>query len=750
MPDENIVEKRESPSKGKPSDGQSDIDVYGFSEQMGQAVPKTGELPFNIQLPDNFSNKTDTVAKTLNYLKQAFLYFDSQEQRRDMMKDGGTMDIADRMWRVALRRDTSSSQYQNTLSDVASCLFRKQHRALHSNIKSILFDGKDLPAVFEPEITEDGLAAEIGAKVAKYHNMLEEMVFDEDKRKDKLGDQVLEYLLKYGMAIISDEWAYEERWINERKPIYHPVTGEVVGFNVQKVLKVVKNWPELQMHDIKNCWFDAQIQDFQEQRCFMVRKQVPYEYLVAQQDAGFFQNVEKIKATHFYDGTDDDVQRIRNENAGTAVTTEKNGLVEVWHCFARLPIDEKTGTWNTAKHLPQLYMITLAGRVDSNNVVCLRLTRNPYWDDEIPFKPIYCFQDDRGAYHISLAEILAPLYWEHTTILNQCFDNLTTNLRAPWITDGGLSCKDLKFSPAKLLKIDPGRTLTRLYVPDMTTIVMPMLEYIERDSNQTAGTDKPVLGQALGSRTTATESAQVLDQAILPIAQTAEYISRQMFDWIYNKDAMRLRQFGEPVLLREVTGHGEVVEVDPSILYGNLHVKVNAVGKYVNNVTFRMQLNSFVANIVPLFREYIGESGMRKLAREMFKIMGFDDVYEYVPETGDFDAYARAMETARKIIILKEYVEPMPEENHEVYLAVLNPYLAKYKNLPANEQDPNVLKNLQANIQLHKQMYQDSKVKALAGNVPPTGGGAQGETTPSLVGEAAGDTLGSQTQGGTV
>lgn len=733
MPDVMIKPKKDD-NKDKPYDGQAEaVSDAGLNDYTGDAVPEAGKPPATMDF-DNFADKEETVAKALSFMQKQYNRFDGQQARMDFVEELGTMDIADRMMRVGLRRDTSSAQHQQTLSDVASTMFFKQTRALHANLKAIFLEQKDAPAIFEPEINSNDYNYETGKRIANYHNMLEQYTFDEDKRNGKI-DKMLWLLCKYGQVMVSDEWGYEKRKIKDNAEYTNALTGEKKVM-MSEIEKIVKNWPELLIHDLKDCWFDASISEMKNQRCVIIRKMVPYEKLIGEQECGFVKNIDKIKTNQLWDGVDDEMDN-RNVNADTEFPSEPNGLFSEWHAFMRVPITDK-GEWNPAKTVPQLYWATFVGNMEGE-MICTRLIKSPYNDGESPFEMIYLMPDDKGAYHVSLADILAPLYWQETKITNQVFDNLDLNFRSFWTADGRVLTPDLTFAPNKLVRVERGTTIQKQQVPDMTHIGMPMRDAIVKDANETVGTDKPILGQPVGGRQTATAATQVLDQAILPIAGMSSYVGDQLFQWLLRKDAMLWRQFGDLAIIKWLVGEN-LIEIKPSELYGDLKVKVNATGKYVNNAMYRMQLNTALTNVLPIFQKYIPESGMRKLGRLFFKMMGVENPYEYIPDKQGFDAYARAMEAARKILVFKEPVQAMPEEDHETYIAILEPLLAEYKNLP--EMDSESINMLKTLIEQHRAMIKNAELMSMG-----TAGAGALQSQPMLQGEAIGDQAGAMAEG---
>jgi hypothetical protein len=746
------------------SKSESDTDVSGSGEDANgafipsdkSAIPPTGDASFFVEPLNNLAKDKQLTADLLAWANNQWQYYNGQGQREKFCGASGVMDIADRMYRVAERRDTSSKQYQTTLSDVPSTMFYKQHRTLVANLRSIYFQDSELPAKYEPEVNTTEYTYESGQQIALYHNMLEQFTFDEDKRKQKVHD-FLNQLVKYGNAMVSIEWDRQEQTVRERKPVQFDEQGNPTEFQWDDAIKrTTKDCPSLILHDLKDCWFDATIDDIQKQRCLLIREQVTYERLLGDQAAGFITNVESIDTSMLYrgDNESDNVIEQRYENADENAVSEPNGLFELWHVWCRVPIKEHkrkaSGKWDTKSSLPTLYWATFVGDLQGGKATCVRLIKCPYYNGQIPYKMIHSHWDDKGAYHVGLSNMLEPLYWQNTTNVNQAIDNVTLANRAPYIAEGPLFTRNLEFGPNKVVSVPKGTTITRMVIPDRTGMTINMAKSLEDDANQTAGTDKPLLGQPVGGRQTATAATQVLDQAILPIDAMASYIADQLFDWMLESDAAQWRQWGNPVLMRGITNVNEPIGaiINPAELYGPIKTRVVAVDRFRNNAVNRMQMNTFISGSYPLAAEIMGEDGKREFWRQAFKMAGFENVNELVPLVGDYDAQARALEEARSMILMGTWVEPLKNENHKQHLAVLRPLLVQYKNLPEGEFDPQRFAMLEAHIQQREQIMEQKESASVA--LQAGGGGGMGvspETPAGMEGQALGDQLSGQQQG---
>jgi len=692
---------------------------------------KEGSLPKQFGSFNNLAGDEKLVKQFRQWAYKQFLYFKGQDQRKKFVDNGGIMDKADRMYRVALNRDTASAQHQNTLSDVASTMYFRQVRTVTAGEIAVFFSVDDtLPAEYKPEINTTEYTMTDGEDIATQQNILEAYTFDEDKRKEKIKDILLRNN-KYGQAMVSIEWDHRAEEIEERIPTkVDPETGKPIAFKFETRTRVVADWPSLIEHDLQDCYFDAQLDDMRKQRCFLKANQRAYEEYVAQQSAGFIMNVGKLSAAQLYSQDESENMERRLANSEENATTEPTGLFREWQVFGVVPIKETgdgKGKWDHEKTVPTLYWATFAGDISSDNAVCLRLRKF----DEIPYKLLHSHRDDKGAYHMGYASILSPLYWQVTTNMNQAVDNVTMRNKAPWTADGPVLTRDLTFRQNRLIKTARGVSLKRVDVPDTTGITLALHDKIETDADKTAGTDRPILGEPLGSRTSATEAKQVYDQATLPLDDKTSYVADQIFPWMFERDAKLWRKWGDPDVVLSVSHNQEIKQVMPGKLYGPLKTKVTAVSRFKNNLLRRQEINGFIQSALPSAAPVMGQQGSREFWRQTFKIFGFENVPKLVPEDGDYDARSRQLQEIHMIMNVGQWVEPSTMENHDAHIAVLDPLIREYELLPEYDVDAERLRMLRAHLQIHKNFVAESQAQ-----LAQVGGGEQARGLP---GEIAGN-----------
>ncbi|MFZ4396801.1 MAG: portal protein [Kiritimatiellia bacterium] len=708
-----------------------------------RGTPEAGELPSRYGKIVNYAEDDDLAKQVLAHVQTQVMRFDVQPQRQKFVRVGGTMDIADRMWRVALNRDETNSQTKDTLSNVTSPMYHIQVRSITAGESSIFFSDGHMPAEYEPEINTTEYAREDGVLMAEQQNMLEQYTFDEDKRVPKLKD-VLHFANKYGQQVVGMDWCRRTREVTERVPDKKKgklSNGRWASYKMETKRRVVKDCPEFVRIPVEDCWFDSQIKDIADQRVFAYRQRIGVEDLYAMQSDGYLKNVECLTQAEMYMGEyiQNSVIQQRMLNAGENTTMQKTGEVEVWNVWCRIPVETKAkrgkpkARWADGEVMPEIWWFVYAGNLLAGAGKCLKAVRNPHRHGQIPFKLIHSHKDDKGAYSVGYAELIQSLYWQAVTNLNQAVDNVTERNWAPMTANGPIHTKDLTFKRNKLIKLDRSTEFKRLEIQDTTQITMEMHAIVERMANQLTGADKPMQAQALGQRTSATEAQNVFDLAMLPLDEKAAFMADQIFPWMLEMDSELWRQYGDPEAVISLTHNNQIVEVNPAELYGPIRTKVTAVTRFRNNTMRKQQLNSFLQNVAPIFVNVMGEKGLAILGREVFDIFGLSKAEEIFPITGDYDAHARAISEVEDILVAGIWVEPKAEENQVAHLAVLEPALRQFELL--GDTPPANIERMRLHIAMRHQFQAQKTQRVNSAMQLMQGGGNPQEAPQGTVGE---------------
>jgi hypothetical protein len=653
-------------------------------------APKEGELPRRFGKINNLCKDDELTKKLRGWLATELEHFRGQEERKEFCDAGGVMDYADRMERVAERRDTSSAQYRATLSNVASSAFRRATMAMVAGEYSVFFQGQELPAKYEPVFAGQEYNQTEGLMISEQRNMLEDYTWERDERRKKVKD-VLYYNKKYGQYFVSMEWDYRK----EKR--IHRVRNENGSFSFKEKETVIADNPTMILHDPKNIYADAQIDGIQPQRTLLDERYVPYEQLGSEQANGWIQNLDKVGSAQIAERDyEEETLDARRKNSGSDQDQERTGLLKVWHAWCRVPIVEKErkgavtgkGKWVDGG-LPELYWATFVGELNDARSVCVRLIKNPYFHKRIPYEMVHAYRDDKGLYHVSPAELVYAQYWQLVTNWNQAHDNVTKRTSAPMVADGPVKTRDLTYKQNKLIRIGRGVRFEPVPIERTTELTMEMVQKLEDDIFATLGTNKPIMGLPLLGRTSASEATNALEQARVPLLEQADDVGMDLFSWMLQMDAMLWEQYGDPELVLTLTKSNMLQEFKPAELFGPFKVAVTAITQFESATEKRRGFNAFLQNGYQLAMPSMGKQGEMAMWRAAWpEFMSFGDVNAIFPPQGDFDATRVAINESDGMLNQGIFDEPMPEENHRAHLAVHEQAQNEYKYLPDADKNP--------------------------------------------------------------
>jgi len=667
-----------------------------------EAAPKEGSLPSHFPPRNNLAGDKDLVNEVRGLLSTQLECFRTQDARVKYVDAGGTMDGADRAWRVATRRDTTNSQNQDSLSDVASSAFYRAIRALTSGENAIFFQGTELPARYEHELNTDDYIPEDGKSEAERRNLMRDYTWERDDRRLKIKKGNL-YKNKDGLRIWGMEWGYakEERFVK--------VKNETTG-KIERVKRevVTKEWPELCAYDVNNVYADAYIPELQNQRAVFFYDEKGYETYAEQQRLGYIKNVDQITASQASSGETDDQLHERRKNAGESPEVRQTGMLREWTCWARLSIKEtkRPGRGKIDRKVqPEWYWCTFVGGTERTlqGAVCIRLIKNPYNHKKLPYYADYAYHDNKGFYHVAPWNLVESTYWQVVTNINQAIDNTTLRNRTPYTVDGPIRTRDCTARANQIIKLAKGTTLTPLTVPETTRITMEMKAELESEILKALGITQTIEGVPLGGRTSAAEAGNDLDQAQKPLLQKADENGQGFYQWLMWSDAELWDQFADPALVLAVSHLESDPTIRPAEIYGPFKVKVTAVTEYENRATRRRELSGiFQSGMYDRMAEIMPTESKSILFRQVGNEFGLKRVPELFPPVGDRDAMRRATAESFDMLRAGEFVAAEQGENHSVHLEKHESFLRESQFLPDGEQNPEWQRMLQGHIEQHQ------------------------------------------------
>ncbi len=657
---------------------------------------------------------------------------------------------ADRMFRCGLNTaKNQAAQSTKTLANTASTVFFRACQKIHANLHSMIFS-QDLPVHYKPvsySITPDKL--EEGKRMAEYYNALLYWTMRADNFELKCFDSFWE-LVKVANQPFSVTWLSVKKKIRERHPKRN-ADGTISGWEWVEVERVMADRPVLTAIDNRDFYADIQLDPetmdgtsgFEDHAAVLHLQRMTIDDLMVMHDAGEIANLNTIKtdALSQWDANNQQwTDRMDNMGMGQSETVSTN-LYNVWNCWMMLPIDEK-GKWDTTKNLPVRYWVQIVGSPDPSDGTVIRIERNPYPEDMLPFYMVHTFPDNTGLYHLGVDQLIYSTYNELTTCKNQLIDNKTMRNRAPMIgLWGSVRSKDLTYDKNKILWVDRLDALTPVKTDDTTGTTSQTLQYLEDDTKETLGSSRSFEGQPLGSRTSSQEAGNIYQQAMKPSLAQYRYIASQVLLPYARRVKALWNANARSDMIIEVTGYPIQEPVKPSELWGDYDVEVTVIDEFENTVTQRQNDIQFLQVVGPspmaqkidwddFTRKYLDRAGYKDV-----KLVGVSDV--------DAQRVARLENVA--IVNQGVFDQPQQGENHATHIPIHEAYRDQAR-LIADDAIKEGVNRLEIHIQAHKALQQQAAPQMAPGLPGGTPAGNPGEAAQMQLGAMMGGENGGNIQ----
>jgi hypothetical protein len=730
-----------------------------FSIPDESAAPKAESTPKYREKLENFADKPEVVEKALAMVQNYKRYCEDQPKR---LRNTDIREQADSMWRIDKARTElavdESANIEDTRANYPSTIYNETVKIISAGDKAVILGNEEeMPMSYEPLPDVGGYIEDEGLRVAEEQNTVLAWAFERDDMREKIGHALL-LMAKYADQVMEMDWDYrvEERVINE--PIFEKRPNDlgegeelkVIGRKFKKKKVVVANNPRFNLHDMADCLFDANIDDVQMQNYFDIRKDMQLGNLWQLQASGQLINAGKIRSSNFNGEFDDNhkyEKQAREEHRGGSATQDnETNLVEVHRTRVRLPINRETGEWNEDKYLPTWYDTWWAGKVESN-AVCLAITPNPHHCGEIPLLIAHSFEDDNGAFHIGNPELLKSGYSMLTTIINQYFDNISGGNQLPMVIERGaigVRNNTVKAGGNSFIIKESGMPdPTPLQWKDTSQQTFTALDKAQDMIRGAAGVNKPLLGEGLGSRASASEAINTLNQALKPALEDAKYKANQILPFIAKWIMDMTRQFADPEQQISVKGPaGDILTAFPGRLYGEQVVRVVSIKKLQDSILRVQQEEQMMTQYVPVFKEYMTAEGITDLAAQIAKNRQFSNVDSWFKIEENYDATHVARSENQSIVFAGIRDFPQPEENHKAHIKEHEDFLKSYTYaVPAEELDKEGVASLKQHMAIHQQMMAEADAAGSQATPVPGGEPIVDEGAARTSGEQAGDII---------
>ena len=768
-------------------------------------IPKEQYAPKPEATPDykpeikNFADNKETAEKTLAYMRGYLSDFKNQNQRVAYEEQ---CDLRDELYRAAVNRvqldATEDKNVEDTRSKVKSSSFHSDIRAITASEKvAILGNEEELPVEYEPYPGSEEYKEAEGIRMAEHWNAILAYTMQIDNMREKIGSTLLK-TNKYGNVAIEMAWDYRKEEIIERVPVFatepeapaqdmmagmgQPPVPEMgqdmgmgqppmmpgmgiepeappeaqaepeeeerrpIGFDFVSKEKVIADNPTLIIHDIKDCYFDTQIEKMQDQSCVITRTQKQIGDIWQLQATNQFKNVGKIKTSQRYTGEgESEVKDNRQSNAGEdGDSNTPTSLFDLWPAWIRIPVNTETGKWNAEKEMPTWFRATYAGSVESGNVVCLQITPNPNKCKRIPMELVHSHEDDKGAIHLGYGDLVKSILAQEMTSFDQFIDNNTERNQAPMIVErGSLAIRDKVYSAAHnriWFKRAGSQDPHIVQVQDTTNNTNMMLGLLSDARSRAMGLNKPLLGEASGSRTSASEATIDYEQALKPALEDAKYKARQILVFVAFWIKEMWEQFGDPERTIAITYKDNFMKVQSSRLWGDMNIRIVSVKKFQDDMIQRKETDHFFQVMFPMMQPLMSPEGQIQLFTYALKQRDIPQVDNIWAVDQNTDAKHVARSENYGILIQGVYDMPKPGEKHKVHLPEHKAALATYSLLSKEERNEQNYSTMKQHVmQTESLIEQEAQQAAL----PPAGmpGGGPGS---ELQGNVLGGEMGAQ------
>lgn len=425
---------------------------------------------------------------------------------------------------------------------------------------------------------------------------------------------------------------------------------------------------------------------------------------------------------------------------------EEHSVGQLWTFYPMLPLDENTGDWLIRKDGSTVpynrYVVNMYGQNFSGRQTLLRLQRNFYPRDEVPIYGSCHMPDmDSGLYTPSIGYLL----WNHYKQLTKCLAQYITN--KDWINNP--PSWHSTASPSQHEDINrPGARIPVLGQNDFgwrqpfdaTPSTGAMLGILREQAKATSKSTDALMGQAMGSRTSATEASNAFQASMSAVTTPINLFNYDMMGGYAKRMWDYTAMWMPPEVLRALTGQMGT-PVSPQDLWLMAGVRTNSGSTYIESIVRQQNI------------QYILQTGAQdpSLNRtEFWKMLlrefKFSNAEELVDDGGIDNEIQIATEQAIKTFSGMPVIIS-PDQNHSIAIRVKTRFLEDQESewmMKHREYAPLIVQQIQQHqmflmLQLQQQLAHASAGMPIpSGNTAMIASGAQPPNAPTMI-ENAGD-----------
>lgn len=695
---------------------------------------------------NEYLDNEDLVKEVLKEANTSFEDFKSARQDYEEI-----WNTADYMYKCAQnkskleeeRKEGANNGEDAERANTGSTMFFRQNNQLTSAAMSVI-KSQTTPFKYSPIVNEGVfMSPEDCLAQTEQWNCLAEWNMEVDKFNSKMFP-FFHNVFKYGNIPVIVEWLRERGKRIVKKEIVEGVVVDgvvqprIVGYKDIVKEVVTKNYFTWRKISPDSLYADPMIPDLESQDTVILVTLRNMAEIRAMSKYGYY-NEDKIKEVtdkEKWDGTTNrDLVIDRMENNDVVSPSIKTEVYLVWDIFKRIPIvdnkiDKENGDFDWR-------LLTVVGNSIGDGV-CIRFIDNPDPDKELPIKMIHDLPDDDDdlLYHMCRAQAVRSNYAAECTLKNQTIDNGTLLNDPPLIeVEGMVRGTDRSFVSGQVFTVDSIDALKEFDIKPLANSNIQLLEYIKADSKMALSTDSLMMGEAAGSRTSATEITKLDKYSSAPILITIDYILQQFLNFYARKFISYWKKYKMEEQVIAITDQPTVRTIEPEGLYGEFDVKIDIVDEFQNDMVEQSNIAE-AFTLIAQNQALAAVVDLPELMTQWFKKKKLDYT-KLVKRSTDFDARIVAQQENRLMMELGQQATVKPGENNNAHLAVHEGEKLRYMGV--EDRYPNLI--------LLERHIAETK-NAASGQGTQQSAPLPGSSAPSVEGNVTGDQLAGAMAGG--
>ncbi|TXH12860.1 MAG: hypothetical protein E6R03_12235 [Hyphomicrobiaceae bacterium] len=606
-------------------------------------------------------------------------------------------------------KGANDAEVAEEMAQTASTMFHRQVTQIAANGAAITLSG--MPFAYQPVINgQVDISLVEGKHQAEQANTLARYTM----KKDGMDTKLIQFwwmIARYGNipVMIYQKQRRERR--SYRIPTYEPgpdgITPVQKGYKKKSGLMWIENHPSLKILPIESIYADVFISNLRDQEVVLVANLKTLSELYRDADADYYDKdaVREITEQDRWDGTTSkELLEKRLENQGVEAKPESvTSLFLTWDVFVRF---KSTGNLSEAvadddKEADYgLWWFTLVGNSPGSAKI-IRADKDFDPDNEIPIEMIKGKPDDPDfLYSMSSAQVVRSNYSVECTLKNQAIDNLGLANRPPLIEkEGAVRGTDRTYKKNQLFVVDDiESSIKEMTTRDNTQSIVNLLSYIKEDTQQALSTDKPMVGESFGGRTSALEVHNIVKNSTQPHLISIRYVLSQLFSFYARKLTSYWREYAFKGQVAQIVDEPEYPVVYPENICIDFDVEVSILDNIEQDAVSEQRLNEAVQMIGsnPALMQVVD---IEELVKEWLRLKKLP-ISKIIKPNNESDATA----VARSENIMMVQGEDVPVEdgqNHRVHLVEHKAERARYVGVEDSFKD--VVERLDAHIVAHEE-----------------------------------------------